>query len=156
MRRVQALGCFFAWIGMVSSQFTWSASSTDIEAARVKGLAFLYKSQKGDGGWFTHESLKTQTTATVLEALINSGIKSGETYGAASAWLSNAETPSIDASARKIAALASTGMNPLRIAPLLASLFCTAVTAAVKAEAQDYPTKPVRLLVVGQCDICAD
>lgn len=105
----------FARAGVLASlavsQVAWPVSLVEIDAARVKGLAYLFQSQKGDGSWSANNSLKVQTTATVLEALIHAGIKTGETYGAASAWLANAETASVDSTARKIAALAGTGMN---------------------------------------------
>lgn len=109
--RTRILGYFMTLVGLALSHSAWSISIVDVDTARVKGLAYLFQSQKGDGSWSAHPSLKVQTTATALEALINAGIKSGETYGSATAWLANAETASVDSTARKIAALAATGMN---------------------------------------------
>src|SRR3569623_644809 len=97
--------------GLAVSQVAWPISLVEIDAARVKGLAYLFQSQKGDGSWSANDTLKVQTTATEQEALIHAGIITGQTYGAASAWLANAETASVDSTARKIAALAGTGMN---------------------------------------------
>lgn len=111
MGKTRLLRHFIALVSVASCQSAWPVSLVEIDAARVRGLAYLYQSQNGDGSWSPHDSLKVQTTATGLEALINAGIKSGETYGAATAWLANAETASIDSTARKIAALAATGMN---------------------------------------------
>jgi hypothetical protein len=111
MGKTRLIGFCIALVGIAASQSAWPVSLVEIDAARVKGLAYLFKAQKGDGSWFTHDSLKVQTTATALEALTNAGIRSGKTYGAAGAWLANTETASIDSTARKIAALAGTGMN---------------------------------------------
>lgn len=111
MRKTRLLGRFVALACMATSQSAWAVSLVEIDSARVKGLAYLYQSQKGDGSWSAHDSLKVQTTASALEALVNAGIKTGKTYGSAAAWLANAETASVDSTARKIASLAITGMN---------------------------------------------
>ena len=111
MGKTRLLGYFIALAGVATSQSAWPVSLVEIDAARVKGLAYLFQSQKGDGSWSAHNSLKVQTTAAALEALVNAGIKTGETYGSAAAWLANAETASVDSTARKIASLAITGMN---------------------------------------------
>lgn len=111
MKRSRMFTRFILLVGWAASPSAWSVSLVDIDAARIKALAYLFHSQNGDGSWSAHDSLKAQTTATVLEALINAGIKTGETYGAAGAWLANAETASVDSTARKIAALAATGRN---------------------------------------------
>lgn len=96
---------------IVASPPALAASLAEMDAARVKGLAYLYRTQNGDGSWANLDSLKVQTTATALEALMNAGINSGKTYASASAWLANIDPPSVDSAARKIAALSRTGMN---------------------------------------------
>lgn len=96
---------------MVASPPVLSASLAEMDTARVKGLAYLYRTQNGDGSWANLDSLKVQTTATALEALINAGINTGKTYASAGAWLANVDPPSVDSAARKIAALSRTGMN---------------------------------------------
>lgn len=151
MGQTRSLGYFIVTVGMAACQPTWSASLIDIDTARVKGLSYLFQSQKGDGSWSAHDSLKVQTTATVLEALINASIRSGETYGAATAWLANAETASIDSTARKIAALAATGMNMKPQAQaLLASRTLTdrQVWGAYPQYGISYPDTPLGMAAV--------
>lgn len=89
-----------------------AATQAEIDGARAKGLAWLVKNQEGDGSWYTHEALKVQSTASALEALLNAGMRYGETYGAGVAWLANAPAPSTDSLARKIHALSLAGQAP--------------------------------------------
>ncbi len=119
-------------------------------AARVKGLANLFQSQKVDVSC-RHDNLKVQTTATVLEALIHAGLKTGETYGTASAWLANAETASVDSTARKIAALAGTGMNMKPYAQALLAARSTSDRQAWGAYPQyevSFPDTPLGITAV--------
>lgn len=98
-------------VSLAVSMPVFSASLAEIDAARIKGLAYLYRTQNGDGSWSSQDVLKIQTTATALEALVNAGINTGKLYASTSAWLANVDPPSVDSAARKIAALSRTGMN---------------------------------------------
>ncbi len=93
------------------SQQSYSATQTEIEQARSKGLAWLYINQKGDGSWKTLGGLQTQPTAAALEALLNAGIIRGRTIATAQSWLSNADTQSIDSLSRKSIALYRSGAD---------------------------------------------
>ena len=88
-----------------------SPVQANVDDARAKGLAWLVKNQKGDGTWYAREAIRVQSTAAALEALMNAGIRSGETFGAGTAWLSNSESPSTDSQARKLAALNDAGYS---------------------------------------------
>lgn len=83
----------------------------NVDNARAQGLAWLVKNQKGDGTWYAREAIRVQSTAAALEALMNAGIRSGETFGAGTAWLGNSESPSTDSQARKLAALNDAGYS---------------------------------------------
>lgn len=96
-----------------------AATPAQVDAARANGLAWLVKNQKGDGSWQAHDALKVPSTAAALEALMQAGMRSGETYGAAVGWLANAQASSIDARARKIAALAQAGLDTTLLAQSL-------------------------------------
>jgi hypothetical protein len=87
------------------------ASQAEMDDARARGIAWLIQNQQGDGSWYAHESLKVQSTATALEALMNAGMRSGETFGAGLAWLANAGAVGTDGLARQIATLAQAGMS---------------------------------------------
>ncbi len=83
----------------------------DADSARNKGAAWLIKQQRGDGSWANpNGDLGVQATSVALLALKNGGLSKSPTFGAASAWLANADTDSIDSIARKIEALAAAGM----------------------------------------------
>ena len=88
-----------------------SPVQANVDTARANGLAWLVKNQKGDGTWYAREAIKVQSTAAALEALMNAGIRSGETFGAGAAWLGNSESPSTDSQARKLVALNDAGYS---------------------------------------------
>ncbi len=104
---------------LVASMGVEAATPAQIDDARAKGLAWLVKNQKGDGSWQAHGALKVQSTAAALEALMQAGMRSGETYGAAVGWLSNVDASSIDARSRKVAALALAGLDTASLAQAL-------------------------------------
>jgi len=83
----------------------------DADSARNKGAAWLIKQQRGDGSWANgNGDLGMQATSAALLALKNAGLSKSPTFGAASAWLANADADSIDSIARKIEALAAAGL----------------------------------------------
>ncbi|MEW6467174.1 MAG: Ig domain-containing protein [Pseudomonadota bacterium] len=135
-------------ICLAASMGVEAATSAQIDAARASGLAWLVKNQKGDGSWQAHGALKVQSTAAALEALMQAGMRSGETYGAAVGWLSNAEASSIDAKARKAAALALAGLDTASLAQaLLAARPQTdsQVWGAYPQYAMSFPDTPLGL-----------
>lgn len=83
----------------------------DVETARAKGLAWLLTQQLGDGSWRAAPGLEVQSTAAALDAITNAGISRGYAFGAAVAWLQNADAPSIDSLSRKAAALKGAGVD---------------------------------------------
>lgn len=135
-------------ICLAASMGVEAATSAQIDDARASGLAWLVKNQKGDGSWQAHGALKVQSTAAALEALMQAGMRSGETYGAAVGWLSNAEASSIDAKARKAAALALAGLDTASLAQaLLAARPQTdsQVWGAYPQYAMSFPDTPLGL-----------
>lgn len=83
----------------------------DADSARNKGAAWLIKQQRGDGSWANaNGDLGIQATSAAVLALKNGGLSRSPTFGAAAAWVANADTDSIDSIARKIEALAAAGM----------------------------------------------
>lgn len=83
----------------------------DADSSRNKGEAWLIKHQRGDGSWANASGdLDVQATAAALLALKNGGLYRSPTFGAAAAWLANADADSIDSIARKIEALAVADM----------------------------------------------
>lgn len=87
---------------------TYGASQGQIEYARVKGLAWLFLSQRGDGSWTGVSGLEVHSTAAALGAYANAGIRSGTSYNAAMAWTGAANSSSIDGKARQLGALSLT------------------------------------------------
>lgn len=80
-----------------------------MEISRNKGLAWLYSSQKGDGSWESNGGLKVQASTAALDAFMNFGIRSGETFAFGSAFVENARPASTDARARQLATLFASG-----------------------------------------------
>lgn len=96
-----------------------AATTAQIDDARAKSLAFLVSQQKGDGSWRDAGGNGVQATASALEAMTQSGIKTGYVPGAAVSWLLNENASSTDSLARQIAALARHGVGVNHLVPLL-------------------------------------
>jgi len=89
----------------------YAATQAEIDAARNKGLAWLYTSQKGDGSWKTTGGLQSQPTAAALEALLNAGVTRGRPFATAQSWLTNADSLSTDSLSRQTIALYKAGAS---------------------------------------------
>lgn len=96
-----------------------AATQTELDQMRAKSLAYLVAQQKGDGSWRDASGNGIQATASGIEALAQSGMKTGYVPGAAISWLLNAEAPSTDSMARQIAALARLGVKVDHLVPQL-------------------------------------
>lgn len=101
----------FAFLFVTSLPMAMAATTAQIDAARAKGLWWLITHQNGDGRWKNVGGMEVQSTAAAVEAMTNAGVKKGNSYGAAVAWLKNADAPSVDALSRKITALSGVGVN---------------------------------------------
>lgn len=88
-----------------------ATTQAEIDAARVKALAYLIHSQKGAGHWSTAGGLEVQATAAALEALQNAGFRKGGPYSKAIAWLANAVPASVEGKAHQIMALQTAGLH---------------------------------------------
>ena len=87
------------------------ATLSPTDQARVKGLAWLYQHQNGDGSWNNAAGLAVQSTAAALGALRNAGVSAGPGYSNGLAWLENAQAGSVDSLSRQIQALAAAKLN---------------------------------------------
>lgn len=100
-----------AMVGLLMGLLLPVMALADADSARNKGVAWLIKQQRGDGSWANaNGDLGIQATAAALLALKNGGLAKSPTFGAASSWLANADTDSIDSIARKVEALGAVGM----------------------------------------------
>ncbi|MBI5656777.1 MAG: putative Ig domain-containing protein [Geobacter sp.] len=99
-----------------------AATQEEIDAARSKGLAWLYTSQKGDGSWKTTGGLQSQPTAAALEALLNAGITRGRTFATAQSWLANVDALSTDSLSRQSIALYKAGASVTALMTRLTSM----------------------------------
>lgn len=104
---------------LVSLPAAQAATQAQLDTMRAKSLAYLVAQQKGDGSWRDASGNGVQATASGIEALAQSGMKTGYVPGAAISWLLNAEAPSTDSMARQIAALARLGVKVEHLVPQL-------------------------------------
>ena len=104
---------------LVSLPVAQAATQAQLDTMRAKSLAYLVAQQKGDGSWRDASGNGVQATASGIEALAQSGMKTGYVPGAAISWLLNAEVPSTDSMARQIAALARLGVKVEHLVPAL-------------------------------------
>ncbi len=88
---------------LVSASYA-APTTTQLESARDKSLAYLVRQQNGDGSWGKTEGEKVRLTATVLDTFAKYGV-SGVVYRRGINWLANAEAFSNDSLARQIIAL---------------------------------------------------
>lgn len=87
------------------------AVHADIDTARAKGFAYLIGNQRGDGSWKSGAGgLEVQATSAAVEALQASGLRNSPQFSTSVSWLNNAETASVDATARRINALVLAGL----------------------------------------------
>ena len=88
-----------------------------VDEARARGLVFLLGAQRGDGAWASGASgLEVQATSAAVEALRGAGFEGSPQFAGALFWLSNAEMGSVDGEARRIAALALSGVPAIEAA----------------------------------------
>ncbi|MBI3560645.1 MAG: hypothetical protein HY080_02865 [Gammaproteobacteria bacterium] len=103
-------GCFL-WLLISPHTVAATPTATQLNQARIAGLAWLLTHQGGDGSWKSANGATLQATTAALAALTNAGIKQGYSYTAAIAYTQNTPAPSVDALARQIMALSSAGLN---------------------------------------------
>lgn len=82
-----------------------------VDDARLKTLAWLITNQNGDGSWGTNTGLRMVETASAVEALVNAGVSSGDSFNRAVAWLENYQAASIDSLSRQALALYRAGRD---------------------------------------------
>lgn len=87
-----------------------AAGSAQVDAARSRGLAWMLTHQRADGSWRGPAGSEFVATATAIEALEISGVKSYP-YAAGVAWLGNAHPSSVDSLARQVIATATAGLD---------------------------------------------
>jgi hypothetical protein len=95
-----------------------AADQASVDAARNRGLAWLFSHQRGDGSWPGPAGAEVVTTATGVEALLRAGVRTYP-FSAALTWLGNAPPASVDALARSIQARAQSGAGVAAAVELL-------------------------------------
>lgn len=88
----------------------FGATQAEVDAAWAKGLAWLLTHQRADGSWRSAPGTEVLGTAGALEALMRVNVKRYP-FALALAWLSNADTASVDSTARRIRALKTAGVT---------------------------------------------
>ncbi|HEY8102611.1 MAG TPA: putative Ig domain-containing protein [Burkholderiaceae bacterium] len=98
-------------VGLLAGEARSQTSTpAQIEAARARGLAWLYTHQQGSGGWVAPDGAQAMTSHTALEAWNTAGVR-GYPYYAALSYLTNLKVDSVDSIARQLLAEASAGSN---------------------------------------------
>lgn len=110
---------FFVLSAIAANCLAAAPTTAQLDQARIKGLAWLFTHQSGDGSWKGSNGSAIQPTSAAITALANAGVKQGYPYAAAVANLQNAEAPSVDSLSRQIMTLSGAGLS---VAPLLAKL----------------------------------
>lgn len=88
-----------------------ASALADVDGARGTGVAYLLSHQNGDGSFKSPAGLEIAATATAVDALAVAGVKRGQSYASAIAYLANADGGSIDSQARALASLRSAGLD---------------------------------------------
>jgi len=110
-----------AGAALLQSVAASAATQAQIDAARTSGLAWLYQHQQGDGGWGSVPGLAVQSTSAAVNALLNAGVQTGNTYNAAVSRLANVDPSSVDGMSRKLDTLMRTGTDVSAFASRLQS-----------------------------------
>jgi hypothetical protein len=107
-------------IAVVAAFSADAATTQQLDYAQTHGLAWLLKTQDGDGNWIGGPGMDVIGTATALDSLKRAGI-TGYPYTKGTTWLANTNSASTDALARQISTLASAGMDVSILSGLLSS-----------------------------------
>ncbi|MDH5732003.1 MAG: hypothetical protein OEZ58_23715, partial [Gammaproteobacteria bacterium] len=100
----------FLTLFLLGGQSAHSATTAQLNAARVNGVAWLLANQNGDGSWGNDVRNKILATSAALSALRKAGV-TGPNYGNGIAWLANAHPYSNDSLARQILVLNEAGVD---------------------------------------------
>lgn len=106
-------------LALVTAASASTPTATQINTSRANGLVWLYKNQQGDGSWSSASGLQVQSTSAVLDAFMNAGIKSGQTFWSGLSVLANARPSSADGRARQLATLSRAGEDTSALAQKL-------------------------------------
>jgi hypothetical protein len=111
------------WIAVVALAVSLTpechaATSLQIDAARNKGLKWLFERQAGDGSWRSLHGTEIPATASAIHTLATAQLK-GPQFARAVSWLTNAQASSVDSLSRQIVALSLAGVN---VAPYLTQI----------------------------------
>jgi len=101
---------YFSLAALAAATFCASALA-DVETARGGGVGYLLSHQNGDGSFKSPKGLEIGATATAVDALAVAGVKRGQAYASAIAYLANADGGSIDSQARIISSLRDAGLD---------------------------------------------
>lgn len=98
-------------LALVTAADASTPTAAQINTSRANGLAWLYKTQQGDGSWRSSAGLQVQSTSAVLDAMMNAGVFNGSAFFSGVSSLSNAHPSSTDGQARQIMTLYRAGIN---------------------------------------------
>lgn len=101
--------CIILSICWATTNSNAAPTTSDLEQARDKSLAYLILNQNGDGSWGKTLDEKVRITATVLDTFRKYSV-TGLVYSRALNWLTNAESYSTDSFARQAYTLARSGV----------------------------------------------
>jgi hypothetical protein len=108
--RLTTLACLPSlwWPAAVSAA---PPTQQQLDQARVAGLAWLVSQQRRDGAWSFGSAASPIATSAGVDAMFNAGLRGGFPYASASAYLSNAQPPSVDGIARQVLTLRAQGTD---------------------------------------------
>lgn len=98
---------------------SFQALAGPVEDAHAKGLAWLVKTQRGDGSFAGLKGLEVQSTAGAVEAMLAGGMAKSAHYARALSWLGNAPGSSLDSLAWQSMTLALAGRDASKIAVVI-------------------------------------
>jgi len=127
-----------------------ATASADVDSARGGGIAYLLSNQNGDGSFKSSAGLEIAATASAADALATAGVRHGQNYGSAIAYLANADGGSVDSLARSLAALRTAGVNlSAHESRLLASRNAAGGWGAYSGFASSFPDTTLAIAALG-------
>ena len=102
--------CSLLMLALLAPGYSQAATQAQIDAARIKALAWMFQNQNADGSWSDIEGARMYATGNAIHVLTGLNLK-GFSFAKAVAWMGNTDAVSTDSLISKIRSLAYNSLS---------------------------------------------